>query len=155
LYDIPGNQEVITKTTIEITSHRMAGEPPPCLQCHHGRHSSTTSHHATAWPQDRDNNHAETCTTRRHRFQAKIARPSLRLMTPRSGEASSLCLRAVVSERKNESKCNFSIDDLRDLYRVKRRNGSCETPVCGRRYAATYGYTPIDVGFVRVGVDLT
>jgi hypothetical protein len=56
-YDASGNQEVMTKTTAETTSHRTAGKPPPCLQCRHGWHSSTTSHHAMPWPQDRNDNH--------------------------------------------------------------------------------------------------
>ena len=78
------------KTMAETTSHKMAGEPPPCLQCHHGRHSSTMPHHATMWPQDHDDNHVRTCTTRRCSLQAKLARTSLKLMTLRSGELPSL-----------------------------------------------------------------
>jgi hypothetical protein len=74
------------KTTVETTMHRMAGEPQPCLQCHHGRYSSTTSHHATTWPPDYDDSHAQTCTTRRHNLQANLARSSLRLTILRSGE---------------------------------------------------------------------
>ena len=78
------------KTTVETISHRMDGEPPPCLQCHHGRHSSTTSQRAATWPQDHDDNHAPTYSTRRRNLQAKLARTSLRLMTLWSGEPSSL-----------------------------------------------------------------
>jgi hypothetical protein len=35
LYDALGNQEAMTKTTVETTSRKMAGEPPLYLQCHH------------------------------------------------------------------------------------------------------------------------
>ena len=86
LYDTPRNQEAMTKTMTETTSHRVASEPPPCLQCHNGQHSSTMPHHAVMWPQDHDDNHAWTCTTRWHSLQAKLARPFLRLSTLRSGE---------------------------------------------------------------------
>jgi hypothetical protein len=86
LYNALGNQETMTKTTTETTLHRMASELPSCLQCRHDRHSSTMSCHATTWPQDRDENHARTCPTRRHSLQAKLGRPSIRLSTPRSGE---------------------------------------------------------------------
>ena len=78
------------KTTVETMSHRMADELPPCLQCRHGWHSSTTSHHATTWPQDHDDNHAQTCSTRWPSLQAKLARTSLRLMNLRLGEPPSL-----------------------------------------------------------------
>jgi hypothetical protein len=37
LYDALGNQEAMTKTTVETTSCKMAGEPPPYLQCRHDR----------------------------------------------------------------------------------------------------------------------
>ena len=86
LYDAPGNQETMTKATAETTSHRMAGELSSCLQCRHGWHSSTTPCHSTTWPQDHDDSHAQTCSTKYHSLQAKLARPSLRLMTLRSGE---------------------------------------------------------------------
>jgi hypothetical protein len=52
------------KTVAKTTSHKIADEPPPCLQCHHGRHSDTTPHYAMTWPQDHDNNHAQMCTIR-------------------------------------------------------------------------------------------
>ena len=74
------------KTTTETMSHRTAGEPPPCLQCCHGQYSSATPHHAMTWPPDHDDNHARTCSTRRCSLQAKLARPSLTLMTLWSGE---------------------------------------------------------------------
>jgi len=90
LYDAPRNQEAVTKAMAETTSHRTAGEPPVCLQCRHGWHSSTTPHHAVTWPQVHDDNHAQTCTTRRRSLQAKLARTSLRLTTLRSGESPSL-----------------------------------------------------------------
>jgi len=80
----------MTKATTETTSHRTANKPPPCLQCRHGRHSSTTSHHAAMWPQDHDDNHAQTCSTRWRSLQAKLARTSLRFTTLRSGEPPSL-----------------------------------------------------------------
>jgi hypothetical protein len=86
LYDTSGNQEAMTKTM----SYRTTGEPPPCLQCHHGLHSSTTSHHAVMWPQDHDDNHVQMCSTRRRSLQTKLARTSLRLTALRSGEPSSL-----------------------------------------------------------------
>jgi hypothetical protein len=34
------------KAMTEIALHRTADDPSPCLQCHHGQHSSTTSHPA-------------------------------------------------------------------------------------------------------------
>jgi hypothetical protein len=40
------------------------------------RHCSITSHHATTWTYDHDDNHVQTCTTRRHCLQAKLARLS-------------------------------------------------------------------------------
>jgi hypothetical protein len=80
------------KTTTETTSHRMADEPPPCLQCRNNRHSNTTSRHAAVWPYDRDN-HAQTCITRLRSLQAKLARLSLRLTTLRLEEPSSLYMR--------------------------------------------------------------
>jgi hypothetical protein len=70
------------KTTTRTMLHKTAGEPPPCLQCCHGWHSSTTSHHVTTWPQDYDNNHAHTYSTIRH--------SSLRFTALRSGEPSPL-----------------------------------------------------------------
>ena len=90
LYNAPENQEAMTKTMVKTTSHRTTSEPPPCLQCCHGRHSSTTPHHAMMWPQDHDDNHAQTCTTRWRSLQAKLARSFLRLTTLRLGESSSL-----------------------------------------------------------------
>ena len=78
------------KTKMRTTSRRIASEPPPCLQCRHGRYSSTTSHHATTWPQDHDDNHAQTYPTRRRSLQAKLARTSLRLTTLRSREPTAL-----------------------------------------------------------------
>jgi hypothetical protein len=38
-------QEKMTKAT----THRIVGELPPCQQCCHGRHCSTTSCHALVW----------------------------------------------------------------------------------------------------------
>jgi len=70
-----GEQEAMTKAIIETTSHRMAGEPPPCLQCRHGRHSSTMPHLTTMWAQDHDDNHAPMYSTRWCSLQAKLARP--------------------------------------------------------------------------------
>ena len=81
---------MMTKTMMETTSHKMAGEPPACLQCCHDQHSNTMPYHAVAWPQDHDDNHARMCTSRWRSLQAKLARPSLRLMTLRSGEPTSL-----------------------------------------------------------------
>ena len=86
LYDAPGNQEMMTKTTAETTSHRTAGELPSCLQCRHGRHSGTTPYYAAMWPQGHDDSHARMYSTRWRSLQAKSARPSLRLTTLRSGE---------------------------------------------------------------------
>jgi hypothetical protein len=37
------------------------------------RHSSTTPHLTTTWAQDHDDNHAQTCATRRRSLQAKLA----------------------------------------------------------------------------------
>jgi hypothetical protein len=85
-YDAPGNQETMTKTTTDSTLLRMADEPPPCLQCRHGPHSSTMSHLVMTWPQDHDDSHARTSTRRWHSLQAKLARTSLRLTTLWSGE---------------------------------------------------------------------
>ena len=45
----PGEQEAMTKAITEITSHRTAGEPPPCLQCYHDQHNSTTPRLTTTW----------------------------------------------------------------------------------------------------------
>jgi hypothetical protein len=63
----------------------MAGEPPPCQQCRHDWHYSTTSPHTATWAQDYDDSYARTYTnikTRRASLQAKIASfPSLGLMT--------------------------------------------------------------------------
>jgi hypothetical protein len=86
LYDALGNQETMTKTTTETTSHRTASELRSCLQYRHGRHSSTTPCHATMWPQDHDDSHAQTYSTRRQSLQAKLARTSRRLATPQLGE---------------------------------------------------------------------
>jgi hypothetical protein len=86
LYNAPGNQETMTKTTVETTSHRTASELPSCLQYRHGWHSSTTPCHSTMWPQDHDDSHARTYSTRRRSLQAKLARTSRRLVTPQSGE---------------------------------------------------------------------
>jgi hypothetical protein len=44
LYDAPENRETMTKTMMETMSHRTASASPPCLQCHHNRHRSTTPH---------------------------------------------------------------------------------------------------------------
>jgi hypothetical protein len=85
-YDAPGNQEMMVKATTNTTLHRTVGEPPSRLQSHHGRHSSTTSRPATMWPEDHGDSHDRTCTRRRRSLQAKLDRPSLRLMTLRSGE---------------------------------------------------------------------
>ena len=76
----------MTKTTAETMSHRMAGAPPSCLQCHHNRRKSTTPHHATTWPQDDDDNHVRAYSIRWRSLQAKLARLSLMLTTLRSGE---------------------------------------------------------------------
>ena len=76
----------MTKTTVETMSHRTAGAPPPCLECHHNRRRSTAPLHAARWPQDNDDSHIRAYSTRRHSLQAKLARPSLRLTTIRSGE---------------------------------------------------------------------
>jgi hypothetical protein len=46
LYYAPGNQEMMTKTMAEATSHRITRELSSCLQCHHFWHSSTTPHYA-------------------------------------------------------------------------------------------------------------
>jgi hypothetical protein len=73
------------KTTVETTSWRTTSEPPPCLQCHHGRHSSTTPHLTMMWPQDHDDNHAQTCTTRQRSLQAKLARPLPQAHNPSVG----------------------------------------------------------------------
>jgi hypothetical protein len=86
LYYAPGNQEMMTKTMAEATSHRMTGELSSCLQCHHFWHSSTTPHYAMTWPQDHDDSHARTYSTKWHSLQAKLDRHFLRLMTLRSGE---------------------------------------------------------------------
>ena len=87
-YDAPGNQETMMKATTDTALHRTADEPPSRLQCRHGRHSSAMSHPAATWPEDHDDSHDRTCTRRRHRLQAKLTRPSLRLLTLRSGEPS-------------------------------------------------------------------
>jgi hypothetical protein len=71
----PRDQKAMTKAIAETTSHRMASEPPPCLQCRHGRHSSTTPHLTATWAQDHDDNHTQTCSIRRRSLQAKLARP--------------------------------------------------------------------------------
>ena len=85
-YDAPRNQETVTKATMDTALHRTTDEPPLRLQCHHDRHSSATSHPATTWPKDQDDSHDRTCIRRWRSLQAKLARPSLRLSTIRSGE---------------------------------------------------------------------
>jgi hypothetical protein len=64
-YNAPGRPGDDDEGHGEITLRRMVGKPSPCLQCHHGRYSSTTPHHAATWAQDHDDNHARTCTTPR------------------------------------------------------------------------------------------
>jgi hypothetical protein len=76
----------MTKTTTDSVLPRTTSEPPSCLQCRHGRHSSTTSSPAVTWPRDQDESQASMRTRRRRSLQAKLARPFLRLMTLRSGE---------------------------------------------------------------------
>ena len=49
------------------------------------------SHPAATRPEDHDDSHDRTCTGRRRSLQAKLARPSLRLSTLRSGEPT-LCI---------------------------------------------------------------
>ena len=85
-YDAPGNQEMMTKATMDTALHRTADEPPLRLLCRHGWHSSTMSHPATMWPEDHDDSHDWTCTKRQRGLQAKLARLSLRLSALRSGE---------------------------------------------------------------------
>jgi len=77
---------MVTKVMTDTALHRMADEPSPCLQCHHGQHNSTTSHPAALWPQDHDDSHARMSTRRRRSLQAKLARTSLKLSTLRSRE---------------------------------------------------------------------
>ena len=74
------------KATMDTALHRMADEPPTRLQYRHGRHSSTTPHNAAMWPQDHDDSHVRTYSTRQHSLQTKLAMTSLRLTTLRSGE---------------------------------------------------------------------
>jgi hypothetical protein len=71
----PEDQKAMTKATTETTSRRIADEPPPCLQCCHGRHSSTVPHLTVTWTQDHDDNHAQTCAIRQCSLQAKFTRP--------------------------------------------------------------------------------
>jgi hypothetical protein len=90
--DAPGNHEMATRAMTDAALHTTTNEPPPCLQCRHGLHSSALSHLVMMWPQDRDESHAQTSTRRRRSLQAKLARTSLRLTTLRSGEPP-LCIK--------------------------------------------------------------
>jgi hypothetical protein len=88
----------MTKATTKTTSHRTAGELIPCLQCHHGRYSSTTPHHAATWAQDHDGNHGQAFITRRRNLQAKLAR------TPPSGSRP--------LDRENLLPCNLTPNSI-------------------------------------------
>jgi hypothetical protein len=74
------------KAMTDTALHRTANEPPSRQQCHHSRHSSATSHLASTWLEDHNDSHDWTCTKRWRSLQAKLARPSLRLLTLQLGE---------------------------------------------------------------------